>query len=183
VVPGGFLRSVRHAWPPSAPLLLGVALASGPLAGCGGGDLVLPNNGGATAIHVVDGDGQQGTVGQLLTSPIVVRVTDAAGDPVPGAAVDFALTSAGDGAEIVPATATTDSQGLVEAHVLLGDKVGLQTGEARLAVADRTRPRTRSRPSQCPAPAATSRPPRPFDWQCDHSPAPSPTRAPTPTAA
>jgi len=133
VVPGGFPRSVRHARSSSAPLL-GAVLAAGLLAGCGGGDLVLPNNGGAAAIHVVNGDGQSGTVGELLASPIVVQVTDAAGDPVPGATVEFALTSAGDGAEIVPATATTDQQGLAQTRVLLGAKVGLQTGEARLSV-------------------------------------------------
>ena len=97
MVPGGFLRSVRHPWHSSAPRLLEAVLAGGLLAGCGGGDLVLPTDGGATAIHVVEGDGQQGTVGELLASPIVVQVTSAAGDPVPGAAVAFALTSAGDG--------------------------------------------------------------------------------------
>ena len=135
MLPGRFPCSVRHSWLAPTALLLGAVLAGGLLVGCGGGDLVLPGSGavGATAIRVVDGDGQSGTVGEPLASPIVVQVTDAAGDPVPGAAVTFALTSAGDGAEIDPASATTDQQGLAEAQVVLGDKLGLQSGEARLS--------------------------------------------------
>ena len=85
------------------------------------------------AIEVVDGNGQSGSVGELLTAPVVVKVTDASGDPVEGVTVDFALTSAGQGAEISPATARTGADGRAGAHILLGDKVGLQTGEARVA--------------------------------------------------
>ena len=167
MVAGGFPRSVRHACSSSVPLLLGAALASSLLAGCGGGDLVLPNDGGATAIHVVDGDGQQGTVGQLLASPIVVQVTDAAGDPVPNAAVVFALTSAGDGAEIVPATATTGPQGLAEAHVLLGAEAGLLTGEARLSVAGPNPPKASFTAVVMSAGGGNQPPTAAFDWQCD----------------
>jgi len=113
-------------------LLAGAVLAGGLVAGCGGGDLVLPNDNVAAAIRVVDGDGQQGRVGQLLASPIVVEVTDSTGNPVPGAAVRFVLLSAGDSAELQPSAATTDQQGRAQARMLLGEKVGLQTGEARL---------------------------------------------------
>jgi len=112
-----------------------IALVSLPLAlltACGGGDLVLPENGTAVAIRVVDGDGQQGAVGKPLGDPVVVEVTSAGGDPVPGAMVEFALTSAGDGGEIAPTTSPTGADGRAQAHVLLGDKVGLQTGEARV---------------------------------------------------
>lgn len=168
MVPGGAPRPVRHAWSSSAALLLGAALTGGLLAGCGGADLVLPTNGGATAIHVVDGDGQHGTVGELLTSPIVVQATDAAGAPVPGAAVEFALTSAGDGAEIVPATATTNQQGLAEAHVLLGAKVGLQTGEARLSVEGASPPPATFTAIAASGAAGNQPPAAAFDWQCDH---------------
>jgi PKD repeat protein len=112
-----------------------IALVSLPLAlltACGGGDLVLPDTGTAVAIRVVDGDGQQGAVGKPLGDPVVVEVTSAGGDPVPGATVEFALTSAGDGGEIAPATSLTNADGRAQAHVLLGDKIGLQTGEARV---------------------------------------------------
>ena len=98
-------------------------------AGCGS-DLVLPGNEPVLAIQVVDGDGQQGSVGEHLTAPVVVEVTDAEGAPVEGATVQFALTAAGEGGEVTPSTARTDGDGRAQAFVLLGDKVGLQTGEA-----------------------------------------------------
>ena len=102
------------------------------LAGCGGSDLVLPDSGGPASIRVIEGDGQHGSVGEPLTAPVVVVVKDADGGPVQGVTVGFALTSAGTGAEITPSTAVTDAAGRAQAHVLLGDKVGLQTGEARV---------------------------------------------------
>jgi len=167
VAPGALVPSIRHAPFSSAHPALGLVLAGGLLAGCGGGDLVLPSNGGAAAIQIVDGDGQRGTVGELLASPIVVQVTDAAGDPVPGAAVQFALISAGDGAEVVPATTTTDQQGLATARLLLGEKVGVQTGEARLAV-EGPNP-LKALFTAVAISAAGNRPPAAgFDWHCDN---------------
>lgn len=108
---------------------LAVALLVG---ACGGDDLVLPTDGAPAAIRVVDGDGQSGSVGALLGAPVVVEVTDGDGRPLEGATVKFTLTSGGDGAEISPSSAPTGADGRAEARVLLGDKVGLQTGEARL---------------------------------------------------
>ena len=111
------------------PLALGCLVAA-----CGGGDLSLPEDGrGAAGIEVVDGDGQRGSVGEPLASPVVVEVTDARGEPVEGATVEFALTSAGEGAGITPSTARTSAEGRAQAQVQLGDKVGVQTGEARVA--------------------------------------------------
>ncbi|HEU5303978.1 MAG TPA: Ig-like domain-containing protein, partial [Gemmatimonadales bacterium] len=126
---------------PGRTLLFGFLLAS-----CSGEDLVLPGGGGEgggpAAIRVVTGDGQSGQVGELLTAPVVVEVTDAEGLPVEGATVAFELLSAGEGAEISPATATTDAEGHAEARVLLGSKVGLQTGEARVIVESGAVPKT-----------------------------------------
>jgi len=146
-----------------APLLLGAALAGGLLAGCGGNDLVLPPD-EAVVIQVVGGDGQQGQVGELLPSPIVVQVTDSAGNPVPGAAVQFVLVSAGDSADIQPATTTTDQQGHAQARMLLGDKVGLQTGEARLGQG--TNPPTASFTAVATSAAGNQPPTAGFGWQC-----------------
>jgi PKD repeat protein len=126
LVPPSFWSRLAH------PLAVGCLVAA-----CGGGDLSLPN-GGDIAIRVVEGDGQRGSVGEPLAAPVVVEVTDAGGDPIEGATVQFALTSAGEGAGITPATARTDSVGRAEAHVVLGDKVGLQTGEATVEVAGDT---------------------------------------------
>jgi len=69
-----FSRNVR-SW---------AVIANSLMAACGGGDLILPSNGGPTALRVVDGDGQSGSVGQLLGSPVIVEVTDAQGEPVKG---------------------------------------------------------------------------------------------------
>ena len=121
---------------PSVHLLLGrtrsaacaVALG-GLLAACGGGDLVLPGDGAAAAVQVVEGDEQTGSVGQPLPDPVVVEVRDAAGLPLEGATVQFAFTSAGDGSQVTPETARTDTLGRVEANLVLGSKLGLQTGQ------------------------------------------------------
>jgi PKD repeat protein len=107
-------------------------VATGLLAACGGADLVLPRDGAAAAVEVIDGNEQTGSVGQPLPNPVVVEVRDAAGAPVGGATVQFAFTSAGDGAQIAPETAETDALGRAEAHLVLGSKIGLQTGEIRV---------------------------------------------------
>jgi PKD repeat protein len=117
----------------SSPGRLARWLAVGCLtAGCGS-DLVLPGGAPVLAIRVVDGDGQRGSVGETLPAPLVVEVTDAGGAPVEGAAVEFVLTVAGEGGEVTPSTARTDADGRAEAVVVLGDMVGVQTGEARVA--------------------------------------------------
>jgi len=164
VIPPGILQPIRHP-PVSALLLLGATLAGGLFAGCGGGDLVLPPSEPGTVIRVVTGDGQQGTVGELLPAPIVVAVTDSAGNPVPGAAVQFVLVSAGDSAQLEPASTTTDQQGHAEARMLLGDKVGLQTGEAR--VGQGANPPRASFTAVATSPTGNQPPSAGFDWHCD----------------
>jgi PKD repeat protein len=150
------LPSQSRSW----PLAIGCLVAA-----CGGGDLVLPA-GSASAIEVIDGNGQTGVVGQTLSAPVVVEVTDASGATVAGATVEFALTSAGDGGQIAPATALTGADGRAEAHVLLGDKVGFQTGEARL-VRDGDAAATATFTAAAMA-DANQPPDADFDWQCDH---------------
>ena len=107
------------------------------VAGRSGGDLVLPRDGAANVIRVVEGDGQTGAARQPLTGPVVIEATNTAGDPVEGATVEFGLTSAGERAEAAPATATTSAQGRAEAHVVLAtrwdfspDKPALRQGSA-----------------------------------------------------
>lgn len=153
-------------WLPIITLCLAVA--------CGGDDLVLPGD-GEMAIRVVDGDGQSGSVGELLAAPVVVEVFDSRGDPVEGVTVTFALTSAGDGAEISPASSPTDVDGHAEAHVLLGDKVGLQTGKATvtgngnpLAAVTFSALAAASSPPESPPPPSSDnkRPQADFDVTC-----------------
>ena len=165
MAPAGFLQSIRRAWRSRAALLLSTVLPGGLLAACSSGDLVLPNGSVAAAIRIVNGDGQQGTVGQLLAAPIVVEVTDSAGNPVPGASVRFVLVSAGDSADIQPAAATTDQQGRAQARMLLGEKVGLQTGEARLAQG--SNPPKVSFTAVATQAGGNQPPSADFDWHCD----------------
>lgn len=112
-----------------------IIVAGALLAGCGQ-DLMLPGGGagGPTAIRVVDGDGQTGKIGEVLSRPVVVKVTGADDEPVENATVVFDFVSAGDGGAITPDTTITDSSGTAQAQVLLGDKVGAQTGEARVVI-------------------------------------------------
>jgi chitodextrinase len=125
------------AFPSRSRGLLSRALLAGLVSACGGGDLLLPGDGAPevpapSAIEVFHGDEQTAEVNEPLPAPLVVRVTDAEGNPVEGATVEFELISAGDGAQIAPSTVQTNGSGLAEAEVVLGDKVGLQTGEARV---------------------------------------------------
>ena len=144
---------------------LPVAVAC-PVVGCGGGDLSLPNDGNApTSIEVVGGDGQRGSVGEPLDAPIVVQVTDARGDPVEGATVEFAVMSAGEGAGVTPSSARTSADGRAEALVVLGDKVGVQTGEARVAGSEAAAPKTTF--SALAEPPANRQPIADFGWSCD----------------
>ncbi|NUS96140.1 MAG: hypothetical protein HOQ11_01895 [Gemmatimonadaceae bacterium] len=66
----------------------------------------------------MSGDEQAGTVGRVLSAPVVVKVQDAAGQPVPSQAVRFAVTS-GSGSVAV-GLATTDATGLAQERWTLG---------------------------------------------------------------
>jgi PKD repeat protein len=103
----------------------------------------------------------------LLSAPVVVEVTDAGGLPVDGATVEFELTSAGAGAEALPSTRTTDANGRAETHVLLGSKLGVQTGEARVVVGGATSPKA-SFTALATSDNPDNRPPRAdYNWHCE----------------
>jgi adhesin/invasin len=102
------------------------------LAGCGGGgDLLLPGAGEPAAVTLLQGDDQNGRVGEALPQPLVAAVTDGAGRPVEGATVVFVLTDPAPGASIDPDTVKTDADGNVTAAVVLGTRPGAQAGEVR----------------------------------------------------
>ena len=104
----------------------------GLLAACGGGsDLLLPGAGEPASVTVVQGDQQNGRVGEPLPQPLVVAVADATGRPVEGATVVFVLTDAAPGASLAPDTTTTDADGTATSQVVLGTRPGSQTGEVR----------------------------------------------------
>jgi alpha-tubulin suppressor-like RCC1 family protein len=69
-------------------------------------------------IALVSGNNQSALPGQALAAPLVVRVTDGAGNLVAGAAVSFAVTAGG--GSVSPATATTNAAGTASAAWTLG---------------------------------------------------------------
>jgi hypothetical protein len=84
-----------------------------------------------SALIIVSGNGQSGTVGLSLGSPYVVRVADAAGDPITGVSVAWSVTA---GAGSVSATtSTTDASGQASTTHTLGAGVGTQSVRAAVS--------------------------------------------------
>jgi adhesin/invasin len=81
--------------------------------------------GAATQIALVSGNGQSAQVGAPLSSPLVVKVADANGNPVSGISVRFAVTAGGGSLSV--ANATTDASGLASSGLTLGPGVGANT--------------------------------------------------------
>jgi lysophospholipase L1-like esterase len=86
------------------------------------------------AIDVVSGDGQTGVAGQFLKDPLVVRVTDANGNPVWGALVEFKAPTGG---LTWPAVDTSDAFGQASCYFKPGEVAGVYPVVATIAnVAD-----------------------------------------------
>jgi hypothetical protein len=101
---------------------------------CGGSDLVLPTDGPIVHIEMVQGDEQVGPPGAPLDDPLIVRVTDSAGSPLPGQAVIWSVS--GGGGAVDPTTASTNDEGLAFAEWILGPSPGLNVVEAQVAGSD-----------------------------------------------
>src|SRR5690349_11797879 len=108
---------------------LGWATLASAAVACGGGDdLLLPGSADPAAVSLVQGDQQNGPVGQALPQPLVATVTDASGRPVQGATVVFVLNDPAPGASVSPDTAITGADGNAAASVVLGTRPGTQAG-------------------------------------------------------
>ena len=109
---------------------VGLVILSTLLAACGGGgDLLLPGASDPASVNLLQGDGQNGRVGEPLPQPLVAAITDGSGRPVEGATVVFALTDPAPGATVSPDTGTTDAEGHATAQVVLGTRPGSQAGQ------------------------------------------------------
>ena len=93
-----------------------------------GGDNVDPRT--PTTIAGVSGDGQTGNVGETLVDPLVVKVTDASGDPVEGVSVQWAVQGGG---SVSSATVATGSDGVSSVQRTLGPDVGDETTTASVS--------------------------------------------------
>jgi adhesin/invasin len=80
----------------------------------------------AASVAAASGDGQSATVGTALGDSLVVRVTDAFGNPVSGATVDWDA----DPGSISPRSVETGADGLASARRVLGAAAGTQTAAA-----------------------------------------------------
>ena len=95
---------------------------------CGGektGPSPLPS-----AIEIAGGDGQVAPVNGPLPQPLVVKVTDEAGDPVEGVTVQWNAQGTGD---VSPATSATGADGRASVSRSLGGTAGQQTTTASVA--------------------------------------------------
>jgi PKD repeat protein len=150
---------------PFARIRFAVCTALLLVTGCSS-EVVFPNT-GTEGIEVVDGNGQSGQVRQLLPLPVIVKATDADGQPLANAGVEFAFVSAGEGAEISPPNATTDASGQAKAFLLLGDKLGIQTGEAHLMIDGASASKATFTAVASPANPDNRAPNADFNWHCD----------------
>jgi Bacterial Ig-like domain (group 3)/Bacterial Ig domain len=83
--------------------------------------------GTGSTLSLVSGDGQAGPVLSALADSLVVKVSDAVGNPVSGVEV---LWTASGGGSISPASVTTGADGLAAAERVLGPTSGTQTAQA-----------------------------------------------------
>ncbi|MFL5493851.1 MAG: Ig-like domain-containing protein [Gemmatimonadales bacterium] len=90
-------------------------------AACGGGDLVLPDQGQPAKLEMVRGDVQTGTILASLPESLVVRVTDRFGNPVNGIQVTWTPDGGG---SVRPPTSLTGSDGQASTDRVLGSDPG-----------------------------------------------------------
>lgn len=83
-----------------------------------------------TDIAPVSGNDQTGPVGQVLPDPLVVRVTDANDNAVPGQTVEWAVQGGG---SVSSGSVRTNSDGLASVDRILGPTPGQQTTTATVA--------------------------------------------------
>jgi uncharacterized protein YjdB len=109
----------------------GTATVTATSAGQQGRSEVTVIAGAATRVVAAGGEGQTGTVGAVLPTPLSVRVTDVDGNPIGGVPVAWTVTTGGGSIRAV--VATTDANGLSTAQWTLGPVAGTQTAAATVA--------------------------------------------------
>ncbi|MFO8175497.1 MAG: Ig-like domain-containing protein, partial [Longimicrobiales bacterium] len=133
---GKALSGVAVGWASSDEGVAGVSATSGLVTAVGQGSVtVTATADGAqgfitltvtqepASLEKVQGDGQEGTVGEVLAREAQVKVLDSGGSPIPGIAVGFVVSSGGGSvtSEVVPSTA----EGIASVAWTLGTDTGL----------------------------------------------------------
>lgn len=83
-----------------------------------------------SAIAVIGGNGQQGTVARVLSRPLTVLVSDGVGNPTSGVPLTWEITSGG--GTLFSASATTNLSGVGFADLQLGRQAGFNTVRVRI---------------------------------------------------
>lgn len=99
---------------------------------CGGKDSTAPAGTTPSSLAVVAGDNQTGVVGQGLTQPLVVKVTDRAGAALSGVTVTW-LVSLGAG-RVSAASTASDAQGEAQVTWTLGPAAGPSNNDVSATV-------------------------------------------------
>ncbi len=102
------------------PVSVRVTAGSGSTALAGSFSLTV--NVPVSNVAAVSGSGQTAQTRAAFPQPVIVKVTDAAGAPVNGAAVTFTVTAGS--ATVSPATANTDASGQARTNVTAGATAG-----------------------------------------------------------
>jgi hypothetical protein len=80
-------------------------------------------------VRVADGNGQVAFAGHALPAPLVVKVVDAAGEPMPGVTVSWRA----DAGTVSPESSITDAEGQARSTWTLGLMAGTVTAVARIS--------------------------------------------------
>ncbi len=109
--------------------VVAAALVAG-LAACSGSDTVAPTV-AVSALTIVSGNGQTGTVGTVLPDTLKVKVTDQNGNVVVGETISWTVTAGG--GTVTPSSAAADANGIASTVWTLGATAGAQTVTAASA--------------------------------------------------
>lgn len=90
----------------------------------------------AGSVVAIDGATQSATVGQPFARPLTVKVTDADGDPVPSAVVEFAAPASGAGAVLSATSVLTGADGVASATATANTVSGSYTVSVGVAGVD-----------------------------------------------
>ena len=123
--------------PSSSRFLISLALVT--LVGCAADSLVLPGEGEPAVVSILNGDDQQGVVGQPLADSLSVRVSDGHDRPVMNQVVSFVVTVGG---VVTPAAVITDNQGRAQFAWKLGTVSGTQALEVGISASGHLAPKT-----------------------------------------
>lgn len=97
------------------------------LAACGSTPVDNDDNQPDPGLAIVSGDGQKGMGGEALGAPLVVRLRDAAGQPVVGATIGWFVLGGG---KVTSPFSVTDAQGIASTTFILGVEGIAQAVEA-----------------------------------------------------